>query len=303
MLTEQEIARIREEEAVRVETQKNIAGPKQKKGFWDFLNSQFALWLLGSVVLSGITYYWNHRNDQRVAEQKLQQSSVDKQREDSQFLATLLPYLTNPDVNVRLRAQDVILARYPENNVPPQIQILIANCLFRETTIPDAQKSTEAKQLLATVDTTLTRVQTSTADQALASLLPAAQSANQQHPITVNYFPKEVDQIDFQELSESFRRAGFNPQQLASGGKNPDLQTNAVWAADDVPVAQAKFVALLLMQTGLKIRALRRFKPDAQGGVRKPGTIEIGSDRAFLNGPPLTVKQVIDLTDLPKRQN
>ena len=301
MLTEDEISRIKQEEIIRLETQKaSHAAPPGKSG-WDYLNSQFTLWILSSVVLSGITFYWNHHNDQRQAEQKQQQAALDRQREDSQFLATLLPYLTNPDVLVRLRAQDVILARYPQDKVPPQIQVLIANSMFKETSSPEAQKTDESKRLLATVASTYSRVQTFSADEAINSLLSTAQDANKRQQITVNYYPKPVDQIDFPALEKSLSQAGFKVQQLLSGGKNPDLKTNAVWAADDVPVEQAKFVALLLMQTGLEIRALRRFKPDEQGASRKKSTIEIGSDRAFLNGPPLTVKQVIDMADIPKR--
>ena len=300
MLTEDEISRIKQEETIRLETQKAKAATHGKT-WWDFVNSQFTLWILSSVVLSGITFYWNHRNDQRQAEQKQLQDTMDRQRQDSQFLATLLPYLTNPDVLVRLRAQDVILVRYPPQDVPPQIQALIANSIFRETSSPAAQKTDESKTLLATVASTYSRVQTSSADVAINSLMSTAQDANKRQQITVNYYPKQVDQIDFPAFDKALSQAGFKVQQAVNGGKNPDLQTNALWAADDVPVEQVKFVALLLMQTGLEIRALRRFKPDEQGNSRKNGTIEIGSDRAFLNGPQLTVKQVIDMTDIPKR--
>jgi hypothetical protein len=64
-----------------------------------------------SVVLSGITFYWNHRNDDRAAAEIKQQKDTDSQREDSQLLGTMLPYLTSPDLNVRLRAVEVITAR------------------------------------------------------------------------------------------------------------------------------------------------------------------------------------------------
>jgi len=272
-----------------------------KKRLWDFLNSQFGLWLLGSVVLSLITYYWNHRNDQRLKDQQEQQAKLDRQREDSQFLATLLPYLTNKDAAIRLRAQDVILARYPQDQVPPQVQLLIANSVFRESSTPDAQQNDETKRLLTNVASTFAEVQVSTADKAIKSLLPTAIDGNKRQQISVNFYPKSVDRINFNDLSTSLSNAGFKVNQLSSGGKNPDLETNAIWAADDVSVEQAKFVALLLMQGGVQVRALRRFRSDAGGASRKPSTIEIGTDVAFLKVPPLTVQQVIDLNDIPRR--
>ena len=78
--------------------------PKKKLGIWDFLNSQFGLWLLGSVVLSAITGYWNYRNDERSQEQTKAQQELDNRRKDSEFLVSMLPYLSSKDDDMRLRA-------------------------------------------------------------------------------------------------------------------------------------------------------------------------------------------------------
>ena len=304
MLTDDDVTRIKQEEQIRLETQKAF-NPPREKSWWDYLNSQFALWILSSVVLSLITYYWNHRNDERLAIQKQQQSDLDRQREDSQFLATLLPYLTNRDVLVRLRAQEVIIARYPADKVPPQVQLLLVNAVDKESSNPGVQQTDESKRLLASIATTYARVQTSTADDALKPLLASAQTENKQQQITVSYYRKNIDSqvnhVDFDSLAELFSKAGFKVQEPTTGAKNPDLETNALWVADNVTVSQAKYVALVLMNAGMRIRALRRFRSDPSGASRKLNTIEIGSDAAFLSGPPLTVQQVIDLTDIPKR--
>jgi hypothetical protein len=284
MLSEDDVARIKQEETIRLETQK-AQTVKPAKGWWDYLNSQFALWILSSVVLSLITFYWNHRNDAR--------------------LATLLPYLTNTDILVRLRAQEVIIARYPTDKVPPQVQLLLVSAVDKESSDPQARQTDESKRLLASVASTYARVQTSTADDALKSLLASAQAENKQQQITVSYFRKgvdtEVNHVDFDSLAELFSKAGFKVQEPSTGAKNPNLETNALWVADNVTVSQAKYVALALMNAGMRIRALRRFRPDPSGASRKLNTIEIGSDAEFLTGPPLTVQQVTDISDIAKR--
>lgn len=136
-----------------------VAPPKKPTTVWEILNSQFMLWVLGSVVLSGITAYWNHRTDQREATQRQQQSvekeksdnvqrDIDRQREDSQFLGTMLPYLTSPDLNVRLRAVDVILARYPDGSLPPKVSQLTAK-IIDSAGSSQTNQTEETKSLIA----------------------------------------------------------------------------------------------------------------------------------------------------------
>ncbi len=136
-----------------------VAPPKKPTTAWEILNSQFMLWVLGSVVLSGITAYWNHRTDQREEAQRQHQSAekeksdkvqrdIDRQREDSQFLGTMLPYLTSPDLNVRLRAVDVILARYPDGSLPPKVSQLTAK-IIDSAGSSQTNQTEETKSLIA----------------------------------------------------------------------------------------------------------------------------------------------------------
>lgn len=145
-----------QKQALEIET---VAPPKKPTTAWEILNSQFMLWVLGSVVLSGITAYWNHRTDQREATQRQHQSAekeksdnvqrdIDRQREDSQFLGTMLPYLTSPDLNVRLRAVDVILARYPDGSLPPKVSQLTAK-IIDSAGSSQTNQTEETKSLIA----------------------------------------------------------------------------------------------------------------------------------------------------------
>src|SRR6266542_3091922 len=124
-----------EQEQARVEA-KYISSPPKALTLWEILNSQLMLWILGSVVLSGITFYWNHRNDERAA-------VANSQREDSQFLGTMLPYLTSPDLNVRLRAVDIITARYPEGKMPDQISLLTVKVIGSVSTGSQSKQTEE----------------------------------------------------------------------------------------------------------------------------------------------------------------
>jgi hypothetical protein len=94
----------------------------KKNWWWEFVNSQFGLWLLGSVVLSSITWYWHYRNDERAM-------TLDDKRKDSEFLVSMLPYLSSKDGDVRLRAASVVSARYPENQVQKEVQRVVAQAL------------------------------------------------------------------------------------------------------------------------------------------------------------------------------
>jgi len=60
----------------------------------------------------------------------------------------IVPYLTSPDLNVRLRAVDVILARYPDGSLPPKVSQLTAKILDSAGSNPTNQTE-ETKSLIA----------------------------------------------------------------------------------------------------------------------------------------------------------
>src|SRR5262249_2578709 len=162
MLSPEEIEKIKEQEAIRLQLYRELT-PEKHHRLWELLNSQFALWLLGSVLLSGITFYWNHRNDARVSQEKKLEKEIVGQREDSQFLIQLLPSLTSADHNVQLPSVDVITPRYTEDDLPPAIQRLIANIVVAATAPSREQQSLpqeETNRLVASAIRTLDKLPT-----------------------------------------------------------------------------------------------------------------------------------------------
>jgi hypothetical protein len=93
-------------------------GTKKGRTLWEILNSQFALWVLGSVVLGFISFVWNW-----------QVASENKTREDSQFVANMLPYLTDNKLEMRVRAAQVIVGRYEKKPIPDETVVIMCNSI------------------------------------------------------------------------------------------------------------------------------------------------------------------------------
>ena len=75
MLSRDEIDTIKEQELTRLQLRRELS-PEKKSKAWEFLNSQFFLWFIGSVVLGLFTYYWNHRSDERLDKKKELESYI-----------------------------------------------------------------------------------------------------------------------------------------------------------------------------------------------------------------------------------
>jgi hypothetical protein len=140
----------------------NPASKEEPLTFWQVLNSQFTLWLLGVLLVSFVPWSWNYwagrrakeeqERQQKIDEQKrAEQQRLEEQRQDSQFLATLLPYLTASDLKAELRAVRVIQSRYPGEQTPAYTQKLIADVLQDAATIPQNQQNEETRRLVTSV--------------------------------------------------------------------------------------------------------------------------------------------------------
>jgi hypothetical protein len=140
-----------------------------------------------------------------------------------------------------------------------------------------------------------------TGDDLLKTLLSPVQAENQKQQTRVVYYPKDVDPRDVNgpALLASLKQAGFEVTPSLVGRRNPNLATNAIWAADDVPIEQVKFVAYTLMRAGVEIRAIRTFS----GSGRKPHQIEIGADAAIVGLPPLTFDKIQEMQSLSRDTN
>lgn len=79
MLTEEEKARIRAEEVFRLEVREGLAAAKpqapSRQSLWSLVNSAFGLWLLSSVLLTGLTTAYTGYRNQR--EQQLKKEETE----------------------------------------------------------------------------------------------------------------------------------------------------------------------------------------------------------------------------------
>ncbi len=264
MLTPDEIQKIKEQETIRLQLQRELT-PERRRGIWELLNSQFALWLLGSVLLSGITYYWNHRNDQRLENEKHLEQQLVVQREDSQFLIQLLPSLTSSDRNVQLRAVDVIKTRYPEDKFPAAIQRLIANIVVEASAQPNAQQPDETKRLIASAARTLDR---------LPEQDPAVASAIQQLPARV-YLQifDEQDRAKAKQIQSGLRQQGFIAPGIENvGNKAQTVKQTEIRFFNDSDKDSANKVRDILNQSGIGQVQILQLQIKTKVS---PGTIEV----------------------------
>jgi len=220
---------------------------------WDILNSQLVLWILGSVILSGITTYWNWRNDNRAAESN-------RMREDSQFLSTMLPYLTNADVNVRLRAVDVINSRYPARDMPDQIKQLTAKVL--ESAAGQPKQTEETQSLVATVAHTLDRQAEATGEVAPVQQLP---------PRVYLQIFQEQQRETAKKIQGLLRGEGLLAPGIENvGAKSSPVTGTIVRYFNDADEAVAQRVRQILHDNGLPQASVQRFQLKAN-----PGSIEV----------------------------
>lgn len=187
-------------------------------------------------------------------------------------------------------------------NVTVEIKTLLLGILGKNGAAPALIQTLNSSPGLSADDVKLAQ-QSVTADEAVRTLQPVVTAENKAHPTNVVYYPKDVDpsNVNGPALISLLSSAGFNVRPAQGGERNPNLATNAVWAAENVPIDQVKFVTLTLMRAGLRIRAIRSFRSAPDGTPRKPDTIEIGADAQIQKDPPLLVDQVQAMTALPKR--
>lgn len=187
-------------------------------------------------------------------------------------------------------------------HVTVEIKTLLLGILGKNGAAPALIQTLSSSPGLSADDVKLAQ-QSVTADDATRTLESTVAAENKTHPTTVVYYPKDVDpsNVNGPALISFLTGVGFAVHPAQGGERNPNLKTNAVWAGENVPIVQVKFVTLTLMRAGLQIRAIRSFRSAAGGIARKPDTIEIGADAQVQKDPPFSVEQVQAMTALPKR--
>jgi len=106
--------------------------------------------------------------------------------------------------------------------------------------------------------------------------------------ITIQYFPKDVDQ---KKVGEVLRALGFRLESRSP--QVTDLPTNAIWFGENVELEEVKLVALTLMRAGIQIRAIERFK---EPSGRKASLIQVGASRFVADDSVFTVEKLRTLT-------
>lgn len=130
--------------------------------------------------------------------------------------------------------------------------------------------------------------QSDTADRVLQAI--QNKNTNNRKDITVEYFPKQVDQeigLDINVVAEELRSLGFRVNV-----KNPEIAqvpTNAIWFGSSVGIEDVKLVAYTLIRAGVQIRIIRPFGTLSSSNSN---LIQVGADVAYQNTPPLTVDEI-----------
>jgi len=245
MLAPEEIERIKQEELLRYRLRQELE-PKKPQSFWEkfwtVLNSQFVLWLFGSVIVAGLTFWWNYNQEKqakaqaqldKVAAEAREKSdkAIAMQREDSQFLSQMLPGLSVMDKKAKLRAVLVIRSRYSEYQVPAGVQQVIADVLEEVNTAAPGTKAPDAEtqRLMARVAQTLDKLPAGKRDVTATNTL-------QQLPLRV-YIQifRDTQRILAQKLVVLLRTKGFlvpDIQKTMPRGTNPVRDATVFYFSD-----------------------------------------------------------------------
>jgi preprotein translocase subunit SecF len=119
--------------------------------------------------------------------------------------------------------------------------------------------------------------------------ITSAGDTTRRSEVTVQYFPKNVDQ---NKVRAALQELGFKLDE-----RSPlvtDVPTNAIWFGTNVNPEDAKLVAYTLMRAGIQIKLIERFSDSsgAYNGVPKQSLVQVGAKRALVNDRPLTVDQI-----------
>ncbi len=121
-------------------------------------------------------------------------------------------------------------------------------------------------------------------------------SKESREAITIQYFPKDVDQ---KKVEDALQELGFTLEKKLPLVR--DVPTNAIWFGEKVKLDDVKLVAYTLTRAGVQIRGIEHFR--ASSGP-KALLIQVGASRFIENDPVFTVEGIRALAedDLQGRQ-
>lgn len=113
-------------------------------------------------------------------------------------------------------------------------------------------------------------------------------SPQRRKSVTVQYFPKDVDQ-DIVEAS--LKELGFKFERGVGNTSLADFSTNAIWFSRDVNPDDTKLVAYTLMRAGVEIKRIKHFVTDNRRSLIQVGTSSLPNTNA------LTVEDVRSMSE------
>ena len=108
----------------------------------------------------------------------------------------------------------------------------------------------------------------------------------------VQYFAKSAEG---DSVTTALQRSGFRVVRVPA--QFPGEATNAIWIGDAVPIEYARKVALSLLETGVRLRGIYRFR---DGSGPRSNLIEVGSSARLNPFPVLTKPQIESMPIRPQ---
>jgi hypothetical protein len=123
------------------------------------------------------------------------------------------------------------------------------------------------------------------ANQALQQAMPR-QGRDRRKAITVEYFPKNVDE---NKVEAALAELGFSVRKPPAVVQA--IPTNSIWFGSPVDIEDVKLVALTLIRAGVQIRAIRPIQ-DYLVTKKDLPLIQVGADSSVVNDPALTAEAI-----------
>lgn len=160
---------------------------------------------------------------------------------------------------------------------------------FLETALPNALNDfgwTRDKISKINLDTSI--VNQSLQANIELSQISSSKARETRSKITIQYFPKDVDE---RKVDDALHNLGFRLDK-----KQPlvvDVPTNSIWFGEKAELEDVKLVAYTLTRAGVQLRAIESFKVPMG---KKAFLVQVGASRFVLNEPVFTVEKIRALT-------
>ncbi|SDC68564.1 hypothetical protein [Williamwhitmania taraxaci] len=122
-----------------------------------------------------------------------------------------------------------------------------------------------------------------------AALKTLARHSSPTKKTIVTYYTKTIDE---QRVVQELKNLGFKFQERPPSTRMSKKETNALWYGSQVPLDDAKMVALTLLRAGIHIKSIRPFRSNSLNPAFKKNIIEVGASTDLEQLPDLSVERV-----------